>query len=119
MIGCIANIIWFFTGGVILGISWFFLGLLFCLTVIGIPIGRQCFKFAKLSFAPFGKRVKVDFSSHPIANALWMIFIGWEMFLAYIGVGIANCITIVGIPSGIQAFKFSILALMPFGAEIS
>ncbi len=118
MISCLANLIWILTGGLLLSLSWLLLGLLLCITVIGIPFGMQCFKFAKLSFAPFGKKVHINFSAHPIANILWMLLFGWEMFLAYILIGIADCVTIVGIPAGIQAFKFSVLALMPFGADV-
>ncbi len=33
-------------------------GVLWCITIVGIPIGKQCFKFAKLAFFPFGKEVE-------------------------------------------------------------
>lgn len=56
--GCFLNVLWFFTGGLVLGISWFLAGLLWCITIVGIPWGLQCFKFAKLALMPFGSRVK-------------------------------------------------------------
>ena len=114
----IANIIWFILGGIWLGLSWTILGLLLCITIIGIPFGKQCFKAATLTFAPFGKDVALRFEKHPIVNILWALIFGWEMALAYISAGIANCITIVGIPFGLQAFKFAKLALFPFGADV-
>ncbi len=114
----IGNIIWLIVGGFFLAASWFVLGVLLCITIVGIPFGLQCLKFARLSLAPFGKDVRVRFFSHPIVNTIWVIFFGWEMALAYIAAGIANCITIVGIPFGLQAFKFAKLALFPFGADI-
>lgn len=46
----IGNILWFLFGGFLLGLSWFFAGILWCVTIIGIPWGLQCFKFAKLTF---------------------------------------------------------------------
>ncbi len=52
---CLGNIIWFIFGGLIGGLTWCLAGILWCITIIGIPIGLQCFKFASLSFAPFGK----------------------------------------------------------------
>ena len=55
--GCLGNVIWFLCGGVILGLSWLLTGCLWCITIIGIPVGMQCFKFAALSFFPFGKEI--------------------------------------------------------------
>ncbi len=114
----IGNIIWFLFGGLWLGLSWGILGCLLCITVIGIPLGLQCFKAAKLTFAPFGKQVSIHFDAHPIANILWAILVGWEMAIGYLGAGIVCCITIVGIPLGLQAFKLMKLAFLPFGATI-
>lgn len=114
----LGNIIWFIFGGLFLGLSWALLGLLLYITIIGIPFGSQCFKAAKLTFAPFGKKVTTNFHAHPIANILWAVLVGWEMALSYLVSGLACCITVIGIPLGIQAFKLSALALIPFGATV-
>ena len=53
----LGNILWFVFGGFISGLGWILSGLIWCITVIGIPYGVQCFKFAKLSFFPFGKEI--------------------------------------------------------------
>ena len=53
----IGNIIWFLFGGILAGIIWYLVGLLWCLTIIGIPVGLQCFKLGRLSFFPFCKDV--------------------------------------------------------------
>lgn len=53
---CLGNVIWFIFGGLIGGLSWLAAGILWCITIIGIPIGMQCFKIASLSFAPFWQR---------------------------------------------------------------
>ena len=45
----IGNILWFIFGGFLSGLSWLLAGLFYCITVVGIPLGRQCFKFASLS----------------------------------------------------------------------
>ena len=118
MIRAIANLIWFIFGGLVLGLLWFLAGLILCITIIGIPLGLQCFKAAKLSFFPFGKKVILDFAKHPIANAIWVIICGWGMAVAYFCAGVINCITIIGIGSGIQCFKMMKLAFAPFGAKI-
>ena len=53
----IANIIWFIFGGLWLGLGWGLLGILLCITIIGIPFGLQHFKMALLALAPFGKKI--------------------------------------------------------------
>ena len=53
-----------------------------------------------------------------VLNILWFIFGGFLVSLAYILGGVLLCITIIGIPFGIQCFKLSILGMAPFGREI-
>ena len=53
----LGNILWFLFGGLAGGLAWIFAGCLWCITVVGIPIGKQCFKFASLAFFPFGKQI--------------------------------------------------------------
>ena len=114
----IGNIIWFILGGFIAALIWLLAGILLCITIIGIPIGLQMFKFASLVIWPFGNEVVINFDKHPILNIIWLIFIGWGNALGYIGFGILFCITIIGIPFGLQWFKLAKLALLPFGATI-
>lgn len=114
----LGNIIWFVFGGAIAALLWLIAGLLLSITIIGIPFGIQAFKFASLVLFPFGKDVDTRVSEHPIANIIWAILFGWEMALGYLGIGVFFCITIIGIPFGIQWFKLAQLALFPFGAKI-
>lgn len=51
-------------------------------------------------------------------NVLWLVLFGWELFLAHLAAGLLLCVTIIGIPFGIQAFKLSVLALWPFGRRV-
>jgi len=53
-----------------------------------------------------------------LGNLIWLIFGGFAIFLEYMLAGLALCITIIGIPFGIQSFKLGILALWPFGQKI-
>ena len=115
----LGNVLWFVFGGFVSALEWFVAGVVCCITVVGIPFGKQCFKFAKLSLAPFGK--DVDFGGGAVSffvNILWIIFFGWEMALTNIVFGVLWCITIVGIPFGKQFFKLAKLSFMPFGAEV-
>jgi uncharacterized membrane protein YccF (DUF307 family) len=52
----LGNLIWFLFGGLGGALS-FFTGLLWCITIIGIPFGKQHFKLAGLALAPFGKTI--------------------------------------------------------------
>lgn len=117
--GCLGNVLWMICGGLISALGWIVIGALWCVTVVGIPVGLQCFKFASLSFAPFGKEVVYDDSvGSLLVNILWLIFGGLEMALGSVVCGVLCCITIIGIPFGLQHFKIAKLALMPLGASI-
>ena len=117
----LGNIIWLICGGLLAALGWAIAGLLVCLTIIGIPFGIQCFKTARLVLAPFGKDVDVgDFGGGGLlANILWILLLGWELCIAHLSAGLALCITIIGIPFGLQHFKLAKLAILPFGARIS
>lgn len=112
------NIIWFLLIGLWSAIGYFVSGLILCITIIGIPFGKQLFKLAGLVITPFGKVVNSNFSAHPIMNILWFIINGFIMFLAFCLVGLLFCITIIGIPFGKQCFKLAKLAVVPFGATV-
>ncbi len=116
----LGNILWLIFGGFFSGISWFLAGLLWCITIIGIPYGKQCFKFASLSFTPFGKEITYGGGTMSlIVNIIWIIFFGIPMALENLLFGFLWCITIVGIPFGLQFFKIAKLSLAPFGAKVS
>ena len=115
----IGNILWFLFGGLIGGLAWVLAGCLWCITIIGIPVGLQCFKFASLAFFPFGKEVVYGGGGFSfLVNLIWIIFFGLEMAIGYCILGCLWCITILGIPIGKQCFKMAKLSLMPFGASV-
>lgn len=117
--GCLGNILWFLFGGLWTGLSWVAAGVLWCITIVGIPIGKQCFKFAKLAFFPFGKEVEFGGSAiSVVCNIFWLIFSGIPMAVEAAVLGAVLCVTIIGIPFGKQCFKLAKLALMPFGATV-
>ena len=51
------NVIWFFVSGIELALGNLAIAILLCIPIVGIPFGKQFFKIAVLSLAPFGKRV--------------------------------------------------------------
>jgi len=111
-----SNVLWILLGGIWLALLWCIWGIMLCITIIGIPFGVQCFKIAGISLLPYGKVVILDYGKHPVANVLWAIIGGWEMALLYLFFGIINCITIIGIPRGLQCFKIMKIAFFPFGS---
>ena len=120
--GCLGNIIWLIFGGFLLFIEYLLTGLLFCLTIIGIPFGLQLFKLAFLSLWPFGKEVIQEAPSTgcllTLMNILWIVTGGIWVALTHLFFGALLCLTIIGIPWGKQHFKLMELAFTPFGKSL-
>ena len=114
----LGNILWFIFGGILSGLSWWIVGLLWCVTIVGIPVGVQCFKLSVVSFFPFRKVVYEGGAFSFIVNVLWFSFGGVEMALTHAIIGLVWCVTIIGIPFGMQFFKLAKLSLAPFGAVV-
>lgn len=116
----VGNLIWLVFGGLIMALAWFLAGAIMCVTIIGIPFGLQAFKMGSLVLWPFGK--EADYTNLKtgsiLMNILWIVLFGWELAIASAILGVVFCITIIGIPFGLQWFKFATLALFPFGATI-
>lgn len=113
------NVLWLIFGGLLLSLLWGVAGIICCCTIIAIPVGMQCFKFASFVFWPFGR--DVVFSNRIgsfLLNVIWILFFGWELAIISCLFGIMWCITLIGIPFGLQFFKFARIALMPFGSHI-
>lgn len=115
----LGNILWFLFGGLLSALAWVLAGCIWCITIVGIPVGLQCFKFASLALWPFGKEIRFGNGTVSfLINLIWILLFGWEMALGHLVVGLLWCVTIVGIPFGLQFFKLAKLSLMPFGAEV-
>jgi uncharacterized membrane protein YccF (DUF307 family) len=118
----LGNILWLIFVGIWLAIGFVVAGIVMFILIITIPFGIQAFKLAGFALWPFGRHVEyTDRVASPlriIGNILWIIFGGlWLAVNCLIG-GVILCITIIGIPFGIQAFKLIPIVLMPFGAEV-
>lgn len=114
------NILWIILGGgLLLWLEYVVVGLLLCLTIVGIPFGVQCFKIAGLALLPFGKdidaRPAADGALRVIGNVLWFVFAGLWIFLTHLALAVGLAITIIGIPFAVQHFKLAMLAVWPFG----
>ena len=56
---------------------------------------------------------------HLIGNIIWIVLGGFFIFLQYLVGGFLLCLTIIGIPFGVQCWKLAILTLLPFGRDVS
>ncbi|WP_028236461.1 YccF domain-containing protein [Pseudobutyrivibrio sp. MD2005] len=115
----LGNLIWIICGGLISAIGWWLAGVLWCITIIGIPVGLQCFKLSSISLNPFGKDVVNEGGAVScLLNIIWFFVSGLELAIGNAIIGILLCITIIGFPFGKQFFKIAKLAIAPFGARV-
>ena len=124
----ILNCLWFILGGWISGSLWILAGLLLAITIVGLPWARAAFRIAGFSYWPFGRQVMprsgfggTDLGTGPlgaILNVIWFIFAGWYLALHHILLGLALCITIIGIPFGLQHLKLAVISLAPVGKTV-
>ena len=129
MLRTIGNILWFVLGGVMMGLMWWFFGLLAFISIVGIPWGRACFVIGKFSFFPFGYEAvardeltkQKDIGTGTlglIGNVIWFIFAGVWLAIGHIMSAVACFVTIIGIPFALQHLKLAYISLAPIGKTI-
>lgn len=118
----LGNLIWLIFGGFFAGLGYIIGGLVFCLTIVGIPFGLQSIKLGIATLTPFGKeaveREEAGSLTYIILNVVWLLFFGWEIALAHLIGALLLGITIIGIPFAKQHIKLIPLSLMPFGRAL-
>ncbi len=127
------NVIWFVLGGALTALLWLIGAALFAITIVGLPLARAAIEMAKLSAFPFGKDVvhvrELDGRTVSaitattgtigfVVNVLWALTFGWVLFLIYLVAGVINCLTIIGIPFGLQSFKLAGISFWPVGRRV-
>ena len=119
----IGNLFWLILGGLVICLYYAIVAIFYCITIIGIPFGIQLFKMAGLALWPFGRNVGSGSNDGGclslLMNIIWIVCGGIEIAILHLIFGLICCVTIVGIPFGMQHFKMSLLALVPFGKVIS
>lgn len=120
--GCLMNLLWLLLGGIVTALEYLISSVLMMITIVGIPFGMQTMKMASLALWPFGKEVRSGERSsgclYVLMNILWILLGGIWICLSHLLFGAVLCITIIGIPFGLQHFKLAALALSPFGKDI-
>jgi len=118
----LGNLIWLLFGGLVIAIEYFVGSIILMITIIGIPFGVQTLKMAALALWPFGRDTRVQARAsgclYILMNVIWLLFGGLWIALSHAFFGALLCITIIGIPFGMQHFKLTAIALSPFGRDI-
>ena len=125
MCQAISVILWWFTGGLILGLVWLLLSLICVISIIGCFTGwaTQCFKIAKFCLWPHDGRVvrpnvsPCECGCHCICNVFWVVCVGWEMWLAHMFCWLLTFIfKLCGIKLSEYHWDLAQIALAPYGA---
>jgi uncharacterized membrane protein YccF (DUF307 family) len=118
----LGNIIWLLFGGIIIAIEYIIASFLLIITIVGIPFGIQTLKMGLFALWPFGSETVQDRRSagclYILMNILWLLLGGIWIALSHFLFGLLLCVTIIGIPFGMQHFKLAGIALSPFGRDI-
>lgn len=127
-VNVLMNILWLILGGLWMALGWFLAGCIMIITIIGIPWARACFVIGSLALWPFGKMVvdRRDVSGPDIGtgmlgfigNVIWFILSGVWLAIGHLLAAVANFVTIIGIPFGLQHLKLAWLALAPIGKTV-
>ena len=126
----VLNILNFVLGGFLTTLGWLLATLVSIVLIITLPLTRSCWEITKLSLVPYGNEaVHVDElepgakssvmnAGGTLLNILWLVLFGWWLCLTHIMAGIAQCISIIGIPVGIANIKIAAIALWPVGRRV-
>jgi uncharacterized membrane protein YccF (DUF307 family) len=118
----LGNILWLLFGGIIIALEYFVASFILMATIVGIPFGIQTLKLGVLALWPFGRETRQSTRSsgclYIIMNIIWIVVGGICISISHLIFGLLFCITIVGIPFGMQHFKLAGMALTPFGRDI-
>lgn len=127
------NVIWFVLGGWYTALFWLVGAGVFALSIVGLPLTIAALQMAALSAWPFGKEVvhirELDGKGITVStattgtigfvvNVLWALTFGIILFMAYLVAGVLCCLTIIGIPFGLQSFKLAGISLWPVGRRV-
>lgn len=125
----IGNLIWFIFGGFFMGLSWWLVGIVALISIIGIPWAKACFVMGKFAFFPFGQEAiernilteQEDIGTGPLGtlgNVVWFIVFGLWLALSHLVLAIFYALTLIGIPFAIQHLKLAGIAIAPIGKTV-
>jgi uncharacterized membrane protein YccF (DUF307 family) len=117
----VLNVLWLVLSGFWMFLAYMFVGVVWCITVIGIPFGIASFRIGLFALWPFGRTVVKKSGASAasgIGNVFWFILSGLWLAIGHAVTGVLLCITVIGIPLGLANFKLIPLSLFPLGKDI-
>lgn len=124
----ILNILNFVLDGFAVTFGWLFATIISAVLIITLPYSRSCWEITKMSLMPFGNDVihikyleptgNISNSLGSILNVIWFILFGWWLCLMHIFCGITQCLSLIGIPTGLAHFKLVGISLFPVGQHV-
>jgi uncharacterized membrane protein YccF (DUF307 family) len=115
------NLLWLVLSGFWMFLGYTIVGILWCVTIIGIPFGIASFRIGVYALWPFGRTIVSKpgaGAGSGIGNVLWFILSGIWLAIGHAISGAVLCITIIGIPLGLANFKMIPISLFPLGKDI-
>mmetsp|Transcript_69906 Transcript_69906/g.85777 ORF Transcript_69906/g.85777 Transcript_69906/m.85777 type:complete len:151 (-) Transcript_69906:105-557(-) len=119
---CFFTLLWLILGGFFVALLWCFVGIILCITIIGIPFGTQCIKISRIMFCPLNNKLRRKDDGVPCqccCNVLWFLLAGWWLGLFHIFCAIICLpLMICCIPFTKIHLNIARVAFFPFGMEV-
>jgi uncharacterized membrane protein YccF (DUF307 family) len=115
------NLLWLVLAGFWMFLGYVFVGVLWCITIIGIPFGIASIRIGVFALWPFGRTIVAKPGAgvgSAIGNVLWFILSGIWLAIGHAVTGALLCLTVIGIPLGLANFKLIPVSLFPLGKDI-
>jgi uncharacterized membrane protein YccF (DUF307 family) len=117
----VLNVLWLVLAGFWMFLGYMLVGVLWCITIIGIPFGIAAFRIGLFALWPFGRTIIKKPGAgvgSGIGNVFWFILSGVWLAIGHAVTGALLCITVIGIPLGLANFKLIPISLFPLGKDI-
>lgn len=115
------NVLWLALSGFWMCLGYWLAGVLWCITIVGIPFGIACFRIGLYALWPFGRDLvcrPTAGAASTVGNVFWVVLSRLWLAIGHAISGVLLCITIIGIPFGVANFKMVPVAFAPLGREI-
>jgi uncharacterized membrane protein YccF (DUF307 family) len=117
----VLNLLWLVLAGFWMFLGYLVVGVLWCITILGIPFGIASFRIGLFALWPFGRTIVEKPGAgvgSGIGNVLWFVLSGIWLAFAHAVTGVLLCLTVIGIPLGLASFKLIPISLFPLGKDI-
>lgn len=125
LMALLGNLIWILFGGALGALFWFAAGVLFAISIVGLPWALAAFRIGYFTLLPFGSELTEQPSSGVLGDSLrtvvkiiWIVLAGFWLALFHVFVGFLFLITIIGFPFAMVHFKLAQVAFEPVGKTI-